>query len=94
MSSGLYSGVSGLALGTGLYKDTSGLWSGASGLIDGFGGGGGGLPTDGSPSLIIDFVPSDPVYDYTLDTNFLTQQYEAYATDPTVPGFAIIKVWN
>jgi hypothetical protein len=38
MSSGLYSGVSGLALGTGLYKGVSGLWSGASGLIDGFGG--------------------------------------------------------
>ena len=38
MSSGLYSGVSGLALGIGLYKGVSGLWSGASGLIDGFGG--------------------------------------------------------
>lgn len=39
MSSGLYSGASGLALGTGLYKGISGLWSGASGLITGFGGG-------------------------------------------------------
>lgn len=38
MSSGLYSGTSGLALGTGLYKGVSGLWSGASGLINGFGG--------------------------------------------------------
>ena len=38
MSSGLYSGASGLALGTGLYKGISGLWSGASGLITGFGG--------------------------------------------------------
>jgi hypothetical protein len=38
MSSGLFSGVSGLALGTGLYRDVSGLWSGASGLIAGFGG--------------------------------------------------------
>ena len=38
MSSGLYSGVSGLALGVGLYKGVSGLWGGSSGLIDGFGG--------------------------------------------------------
>ena len=38
MSSGLYSGVSGLTLGVGLYKGTQGLWSGASGLITGGGG--------------------------------------------------------
>ena len=38
MSVGLYSGVSGLALGIGLYRNVSGLWGGASGLIDGFGG--------------------------------------------------------
>lgn len=38
MSSGLYNGVSGLALGVGLYKGVSGLWSGASGLVTGFGG--------------------------------------------------------
>jgi hypothetical protein len=38
MSSGLYSGVSGLALGVGLYRGVSGLWSGASGLITGWGG--------------------------------------------------------
>ena len=37
MSTGLYSGVSGLALGTGLYKGTLGLWGGASGLINQFG---------------------------------------------------------
>jgi hypothetical protein len=37
MSTGLYSGVSGLALGTGLYKGTQGLWGGASGLINQFG---------------------------------------------------------
>ena len=33
MSQGLYSGVSGLSIGIGLYKSTQGLWSGASGLI-------------------------------------------------------------
>ena len=37
MSSGLYNGASGLALGTGLYRDVNGLWSGASGLASGFG---------------------------------------------------------
>ena len=40
MSSGLYSGVSGLAIGSGLYKDVSSLWSGASGLVTDWGGGG------------------------------------------------------
>jgi hypothetical protein len=40
MAVGLYSGVSGLALGVGLYKNVSGLWGGASGLINGFGGSG------------------------------------------------------
>jgi hypothetical protein len=40
VSAGLYSGVSGLALGIGLYRGVNGLWGGASGLIDGFGGGG------------------------------------------------------
>ena len=37
MSSGLYSGVSGLAIGSGLYKGVSGLWSGAAGLVTGWG---------------------------------------------------------
>lgn len=49
MSQGLYSGVSGLALGSGLYRNVSGLWGGASGLIDGFGGG----PV---PALSLDFT--------------------------------------
>ena len=39
MATGLYSGVSGLALGVGLNKGVTGLWSGASGLITGWGGG-------------------------------------------------------
>lgn len=37
MSSGLFSGTSGLGLGSGLYRLVSGLWSGASGLVSGFG---------------------------------------------------------
>lgn len=36
MSSGLYSGASGIALGVGLYRQVAGLWSGASGLVSGF----------------------------------------------------------
>ena len=57
MSSGLYSGVSGLALGIGLYRNVSGLWGGASGLIDGFGGAD---PYAGA-SLYLNFL--DPVLD-------------------------------
>ena len=37
MSSGLYSGTSGLALGTGLSKGVQGLYSGAPGLVTGSG---------------------------------------------------------
>ena len=37
MSSGLYSGASGIALGVGLYRQVAGLWGGASGLVSGFG---------------------------------------------------------
>ena len=60
MSSGLYSGVSGLALGTGLYRDVSGLWSGASGLIAGFDGGN---PYSGA-SLYLDFLTmTAPTFD-------------------------------
>jgi hypothetical protein len=57
MSSGLYSGVSGLALGVGLYKDVSGLWSGASGLDAGFDG----------PSLSLNFLSGtlDPRITFT-----------------------------
>jgi hypothetical protein len=57
VSVGLYSGVSGLALGTGLYKNVSGLWSGASGLIDGFGGG----SPFGGASLYLNFLAGAPL---------------------------------
>ena len=58
------------------------------------GSGVGGRSRRGEPTLILDFVPSDPVYDYTLATDFLTEQYEVYATDPTAPGYVILKVWE
>jgi hypothetical protein len=57
VSVGLYSGVSGLALGTGLYKNVSGLWSGASGLVAGFGGG----SPFGGASLYLDFLAGAPL---------------------------------
>ena len=52
MSVGLYSGVSGLALGTGLYRNVSGLWGGSPGLISGFGGGN----PFGGASLYLNFL--------------------------------------
>lgn len=42
MSSGLWSGVSGLALNAGLWGGNSGVWSGSPGLLSGPSGGGGG----------------------------------------------------
>ena len=57
MSTGLYSGVSGLALGTGLYKNVSGLWGGASGLVAGFGGG----SPFGGASLYLNFLAGAPL---------------------------------
>jgi hypothetical protein len=67
VSSGLYSGVSGLALGSGLYRNVSGLWGGASGLINGFGGGG---PFPGA-SLYLDFLtpPLDSRITFSRGTN-------------------------
>jgi hypothetical protein len=68
VSVGLYSGVSGLALGTGLYKNVSGLWGGASGLIDGFGGG---SPFSGA-SLYLNFLagaPLDPRVTFSRGSN-------------------------
>jgi len=53
MSSGLYSGTSGLSLGTGLYRNISGLWSGASGLVMAFGGAG--------QTLSLDFLAGAPL---------------------------------
>jgi hypothetical protein len=61
MSSGLYSGVSGLALGFGLYKGFSGLWSGASGFDAGV-----------FPSLNLDFLTNttlDPRITFSRTTN-------------------------
>ena len=93
MSVGLYSGVSGLALGTGLYRNVSGLWSGSPGLLANFGTGGG-LPTDGSPTLIVDFVPSNTLASPSLSMNFAAQSYTTTVRDPLFPNdFVDIQVW-
>jgi hypothetical protein len=80
MSSGLYSGVSGLALGVGLYKGVSGLWGGASGLIDGFGG-------SFSPASL--FALSEPGAWY--DPSDLTTLFQdsAGTTPVTTPGQSV-----
>lgn len=58
--------------------------------------GGGGLPTDGRPTLIIDFVPiADPDYGDSLSLNFTTGQYKANTVDPVSPdGIINIQVWS
>ena len=74
MSSGLYSGVSGLALGSGLYRNVSGLWGGASGLTAGFGGG----SPYGGASLYLDFLSG------SLDSRItFTRGSNATLTDST-----------
>lgn len=88
MSSGLYSGVSGLALGTGLYKGISGLWSGASGLVDGAGA------AESGPYLILDFVGGNVPYGSTLNLDFTGQIYSAYTADPAGQGFPNFWAWS
>lgn len=47
------------------------------------------------PTLIIDFVPTSPVFDYTLSADFTTSSYDVYTADPaTTPAIVIIKVWE
>lgn len=91
MSIGLYSGVSGLSIGVGLYKGTQGLWSGASGFLTGTEGG---LPTDGSPTLVLDFVGSAFVTNKSLVIDFTGQAYSASQTDPNAPSFANFWAWS
>lgn len=51
--------------------------------------GGNALPTDGSPTLILDFVGSD----YTLDLLFGVESYAVFRSDPVMGGQGSIKVW-
>jgi len=84
MSSGLYSGVSGLALGVGLTKGVSGLWGGASGLIAGFGG------TPFSPASL--FAAGEQ--GYWLDPSDFTTMFQdaAGATPVTATGQSVRRM--
>lgn len=53
------------------------------------------LPTDGTPTLILDFVPTaDPTYGAALSLNFSSEQYRANAADPLSSGIINLQVWN
>lgn len=89
--SGLYAGFTGLSGSTGL-SHVAGLWSGGPGLE-----GGGGLPTDGSFTLLMDFAPDGGDVDWVnLDMDFITETYEVNEADPSVPAgtFINILVWR
>jgi hypothetical protein len=58
------------------------------------GRGWGRLPTDGSPTLILDFVGSAFETNQSLSLNFTEQTYSAYQTDPNAPSFANFWVWS
>lgn len=52
------------------------------------------LPTDGSPTLILDFVGSAFETNQSLGLNFTDQTYSVYQTDPNAPSFANFWVWS
>jgi hypothetical protein len=58
------------------------------------GRGRGRLPTDGSPTLILDFVGSAFETNQSLSLNFTQQAYSVYQTDPNAPPFANFWVWR
>jgi len=83
MSSGLFSGVSSLALGAGLFHDTTGLWSGATGFIRG----------DGTPAGYT--LYAEPTIDATGAVGVISQLYTNLGgtlTFSKVSGAASIKV--
>lgn len=72
---GLYNGTSGLALGTGLYRDVNGLWSGASGLEAGF---------VAAPVTATTWNPADKSASITLSGGDLVVAFTAAITDANV----------
>lgn len=83
MSSGLYNSVSGLSLGTGLYRDVSGLWGGASGLVNGFG-------AQFSPAALFAAGEAGGWYDPS-DISTLFQD-DAGAVPVTAPGQTVGRI--
>lgn len=54
---------------------------------------GGRFPTDGSATLVLDFVGSDPG-EY-LSLNFLTTDYYAFEPDPAFPDSVVLfQIWR
>ena len=57
--------------------------------------GAGGRNRRSEPTLIMDFVLNDPTYDSTLNLDFTTQAYTAYASDnTTTPYRVILEAWT
>lgn len=89
---GLRVGSIGFSIGVGLWQKVVGLWGGASGF--GSGAGANSLPTDGTPTLVLDFVGTDPTYSNTLGLDFTTGTYGSYTADPVAPAYAAFYVWS
>ena len=52
------------------------------------------FPTDGSPTLILDFVGGNVSNGATLGLDFAGQGYTAFSADPSAPGFANFWAWS
>lgn len=89
MSVGLYRGITGLSGAPGLSLLTGSGLSGGTGLSGDAG------PTLGTPTLIMDFAPSDADSDWVaLDLNFMTETYEVYVPDAGVTDRVNILLWS
>jgi hypothetical protein len=94
MSSGLYNGASGLALGSGLYRQVSGLYGGASGLVSHFGSSN---PVIGVPFTTTVTVGFDPTGGGDGPTYGLNPVFSIGSTSPTHflndPGMTITYLY-
>lgn len=53
------------------------------------------FPTDGSPTLILDFIGGNVPNGSTLGLDFTGQTYTAFSADPSAPqGFANFWAWS
>lgn len=52
------------------------------------------LPNNGTPTLVLDFVGTDPTYSNTLGLDFTTGTYGSYTADPVAPAYAAFYVWS
>jgi hypothetical protein len=56
--------------------------------------GGNGLPGDGSPTLILDFIGGNVPNGATLGLDFTGQTFTAFSADPSASGFANFWAWS